>query len=254
MSKKLVTCLWDIETNMNIVGSFSLYPESINYENILQEWYIITGCWKFLGESKIYSTSVLDDNKRFKKDHTDDYYVVKTLRDMLEGVDILIHHFGDKFDIKKLNSRLIFHKLKPLPKILTVDTVKEVRKIAAFNSNKLDYLGIHLNGEGKIQTEKGLWLKVLMGDQKAIKDMVTYCKGDVKRLEDLYLRLLPYMKSHPNVATPDTCNCPKCNSNKTAKDGIRMRATGIRCQTYRCNDCGANFSDNKNLIKPLSKV
>jgi hypothetical protein len=254
MAKNLKICFWDIETNMNIVGSFSLYPESINYEAILQEWYIITGCWMFLGESKVYSTSVLDDPKRFKKDHTDDYHVVKTLRDMLEDVDILVHHFGDRFDIKKLNARLIYHKLKPLPKLLTVDTVKEVKKIAAFNSNKLDYLGKHLNGEGKIQTEKGLWLKVLKGDKRAIQDMVKYCIGDVKRLKDLYLRLLPYMKSHPNVATPDTHNCPKCNSNNVKKDGTRIRQTGVRYQSFRCNDCGSSFTDTKNGIKPLSKI
>lgn len=247
-------CVWDVETNMNIVGSFTLYPESINYENILQEWYIITGCWKFLGQSKIHSISVLDDAKRFTKNHTDDYHVVKALRDMLEDVDVLIHHNGDKFDLKKLNARLIYHKLPPLPKILTVDTLKEVRKIAAFNCNRLDYLCKHLSGQGKIETEKGLWLKVLSGDQKATKNMITYCKGDVERLEELYLRLRPYMKSHPNVATPETCNCPKCNSNKTKKNGLKIRQTGYRYQQYQCQNCGCNFSDTKNLIKPLSKV
>lgn len=247
-------CVWDIETNFNIVGSFSLYPESINYENILQEWYIICGCWKFLNESETYSVSVVDDPKRFKKDHTDDFHVIKTLRDMLEDVDVLVHHFGDRFDIKKLNARIIYHDLPPLPKLLTVDTVKEVKKIAAFNSNKLDYLSKHLNGEGKIQTERGLWLKVLKGDPKAVQDMVDYCVVDVKRLEELYLRLLPYMKSHPIISTPDTCNCPKCNSEKTIKDGIRLRASGARYQTYKCKDCGANFADTKTLVKPLTKL
>jgi len=246
--------IWDIETNFNIVGSFSLYPESINYDNILQEWYIICGCWKILNEPETHSVSVIDDPKRFKKDHTDDYHVVKTLREMLEDVDVLVHHFGDRFDIKKLNSRLIYHKLPPLPKILTVDTVKEVKKIAAFNSNKLDYLSKHLNGEGKLPTEKGLWLKVLMGDKQAVQDMVDYCVVDVKRLEDLYLRLLPYMKSHPVVSEPDTMNCPKCNSKSTVKDGVRLRATGARYQAYKCKDCGANFSDTKTLVRPQTKL
>lgn len=239
---------------MNIVGSFSLYPESIGYQNILQEWYIITGCWKFLHEKRVYSTSVIDDPERFKKNHTDDYHVVKTLRDMLEDVDILIHHYGDAFDLKKFNARLIYHSLPPLPKILTIDTVKEAKRIASFTSNKLDYLGLFLNGVGKIQTEPGLWLKVLMGDKKAVRDMTTYCKGDVERLEDLYLRLLPYMTRHPNVATPDTCNCPKCNSKNTVKDGTRLRASGARYQTFKCKDCGANFADTKTLVKPLSKL
>jgi predicted RNA-binding Zn-ribbon protein involved in translation (DUF1610 family) len=254
MGKNLRICLWDIETNMNIVGSFSLYPESINYENILHEWYIITGCWKILGEDKVYSSSVVDDPQRFKKDHTDDYHVVKTLRDMLEDVDILIHHNGDKFDLKKFNSRLIFHKLPPLPKILTIDTLKEVKKVAAFNSNRLDYLCLHLIGEGKKSTEKGLWLRVLAGNRAAVREMVAYCKVDVQRLEDLYNRLKPYMKTHPNLATPDTHNCPKCNSNRTIKRCIKMRASGLRYQQYQCKDCGGYFLDRQALNKPLSTV
>lgn len=254
MSKNLRIGFMDIETNMNIVGTFSLYPESINYENILQEWYIIAACWNILGEDTVYSTSVIDDPKRFKKDHTDDYHVVKTLRDALSEIDVLVGHNIKKFDIKKFNARLIFHKLPPLPNLLFVDTLTEIKKIAAYNSHRLDYLGKHLLGKGKIQTEKGLWLKVLAGNRQAVRDMVTYCKGDVVVLKELYLLLLPYMKSHPNIATPDTCNCPKCNHNKATKRTVKVRASGLRFQQYQCKNCGSYFLDKKALNKPLSSV
>lgn len=254
MSKNLNVVIWDIETSHSLMAVFGLYPEAIPYESILQEWYIITACWKTLDGKKIYTTSVTDDKERFQANHTDDYHVVKTLRDMLEDVDVLIHHNGDRFDLKKLTSRLIYHNLPPLPKLLTIDTLKEVRKIAAFTSNKLDYLSQHLNGQGKIHTEKGLWLKVLAGDPDAVRKMAEYCRGDVQVLEDLYIRIRPYLKIHPNLATPDTHNCPKCNSNNVVKDGTRLRASGARFQTYKCKDCGANYADTKTLVKPLSKV
>ena len=252
--KDLTVVLWDIETSMSIVGSFSLYPESINHENILEDWYIICACWKYLNRPKIHGVSGLDDLKRFKKNVKDDFHVVKTLRDMLEDVDILIGHNSDKFDIKKFNSRLIYHNLPPLPKILTVDTLKEVRKIASFTSNRLDYLGKHLCGEGKADTSRGLWLRAMMGDKKAIEEMVKYNKVDVKVLEDVYLKLRRYMKSHPNLAEPLTTNCPKCGSDDVKKHDVKMRASGVRYQQYQCKNCCGYFSDTKSLDKPNSKV
>jgi DNA-directed RNA polymerase subunit M/transcription elongation factor TFIIS len=254
MAKTPRVVLWDLETSPMVVATYSLYPDSIPHENIIDDWYIICAAWKEVGKDKTYAVSVLDDPKRFKKNVKDDYYVVKTLRDMLEDVDILVAHNNKAFDWRKYQARLIYHKLPPLPKILLVDTLKEVKSVSAFSSNRLDYLCKRLNGEGKIETSKGLWMRVMEGNVKAIKEMVKYNKGDITCLEELYMILRPYMKSHPNMATPDTCNCPKCNSNKVVKDGIRMRSTGARYQVYKCNGCGGNFTDTKNLVKPLSKV
>ena len=36
--------------------------------------------------------------------------------------------------------------------------------------------------------------------------------------------------------------CPKCNSIKTAKNGLKILASGNRSQEFKCNDCGRYFS------------
>jgi hypothetical protein len=254
MSKNPKIVLWDVEISGIVATTWNLYPESISHENMIEDWFMISVAWKELGKKKIEAVSVLDDPKRFAKNHKDDYYVVKQVRDMLDDVDILIAHNNDRFDLKAFNGRLIYHQLPPLPKILSVDTLKEAKKVAKFTSNRLDFLAKIFSGEGKMHTPPGTWLKAMNGDVDAINLMVKYNKVDIRALEDVYLRLLPYMKSHPNIATPDTCNCPKCNSNKTVRDGTRMRSTGARFQTYRCGDCGASFTDTKTLVKPLSKI
>jgi DNA-directed RNA polymerase subunit RPC12/RpoP len=247
--------LYDLETLPMITATFSLYPDSIGHDNILSDWSIISACWKELNDPTIHSSSIIDDPEAFKADVNNDYIVVKTLRDAFEDADIIIGHNSKKFDTKKLNARLIFWGLAPLPSGLQqVDTLLEVRKVAAFSSNRLDYLGKHLLGEGKMETSKGLWLRVLKGDKTAVEEMVVYNKEDVRLLEDLYLKLLPYIKSHPNISDPDTNNCPKCNSTKIVKDGVRLRASGARYQSYKCNDCGSNFSDTKTLVKPVNKL
>jgi len=103
--------IYDIETSLALMATFGLKVDYIPHENIIQDWYIICGCWKTLGEKKINSVSVMDDMDRFKNSPIDDFHVVKTLRDMIASYDIIVHHNGDRFDIKKINARLIYHLL-----------------------------------------------------------------------------------------------------------------------------------------------
>lgn len=232
--------LWDIETSGIVATTWNLYPESIHHSNMLHDWFIISGAWKELGSSKTHAVSLLDDSKRFNKDHTDDYYVVKALRDMLEGVDILIHHNGDRFDCKAFNARLIYHRLPPLPKLVTVDTLKEVKKIAKFTSNRLDFLGKIFTGQGKEETPPGTWLKAMSGDKTAIKNMVRYNKVDVTKLEEIYLRLRPYIVKHPNIAVlkgGQKHECPKCGSSDVFKHSVAATTSGTLTQRMGCKDC-----------------
>lgn len=239
-SPKIV--LWDIEVSGIVATTWNLYPESISHENMLQDWFMICAAWKELGKSKIETVSIVDDKQRFKKDNTDDYHVIKQLRAMLEDVDILIHHNGDKFDMKMFTSRLIYHKLPPLPKLVTIDTLKEVKKIAKFTSHRLDFLGKVLCGQGKKSTPSGTWLKCMKGDEKALKLMLDYNKVDVVVLEKVYNALSPYFTSsvHVGVITGRTSeSCSRCGSTKLQKRGFLISSTGTKKQRCQCQSCGA---------------
>lgn len=239
MSKEAKILLYDIETLPMTTATFSLYPDSIQHDNILTDWSIISGAWKWLNKKTIYSSSILDDPKAFKKDVNNDLVVVKRLREIFQDVDILIGHNSKRFDTKKFNARLIYHGLEPLPSgIIQLDTLTEVRKVAAFSSNRLDYLGKHLLGDGKMETSRGLWLRVLKGDKKAVEEMLVYNKHDVKVLEDIYLRLRPYIKNHPTVSPEDKqYTCPKCGSDDLTQAKIRYTAAGVKKAQKQCNQC-----------------
>jgi DNA polymerase elongation subunit (family B) len=227
--------IWDIETSFMVVNTWNLYPNYISPDAIVSDWSIICGAWKVLGEKKIHAVAIETPG--------DDKEVVIALRDALVGADIIVHHNGDKFDLKKLNTRLLFHKLDPLPPIPTIDTLKEVRKVAAFSSNKLDYIAKVLLGKGKIHVDYSLWLQVMRGSKKALKEMVAYNKVDVEVLEEVYERIKPFMKSHPHVGKmqgkPAPCSCRVCGSVKLKKNGIRITAAGAKRQEYQCGSCGA---------------
>jgi len=243
MSKPRI-CFFDVETSKMLARIFSLRADYVHHSNIVKDWYIICAAWKIGNKVDAVAMNKVGDDKN----------VCKTLRNVLAGVDVIIGHNSDRFDIKKLNTRLIYHGIDPLPKIPTVDTLKEVRKIAAFTSNRLDYLHKFLGGKGKMSTPSGLWDQVMDGDKQALKDMVAYNKNDVVILEDVYKRLLPYMKSHPNIAMPNTENCPKCGSDHTVKAKPRITASGIRYQQHQCKNCGGYFQSGSPIEKPLSKV
>jgi DNA polymerase elongation subunit (family B) len=233
MTKPKIVLL-DTETSPVIVTTFSLYPESINHNNILQDWYIICACWKELGSKTVSSSQA--------KKPGDDKQVCKDLAKAITDADIIVAHNGKKFDIKKLNARLIYHGLDPIPQVPMVDTLLEVKKVAQFTSHRLDYLGKHLLGEGKVQTSEGLWLRALKGDKKAIKEMVKYCIGDVNVLEKLYNRLKPYFKTHPHagiLSNMGIMSCPKCGSAKTQKRGVAITTSGVKYQRLQCQDCGS---------------
>lgn len=93
----------------------------------------------------------------FNRSPSNDYDLCKE-REIPVTADDLFHHNGSDFDLKKYNSRLIYHSHGPLPPILCIDRLKEARKIAKFSSNRLDYLGTHLGLRAKIETgSQELW-------------------------------------------------------------------------------------------------
>src|SRR5688572_26358027 len=98
--------LWDIETSPIKAYTWDLFPNYLAHNNIIEDWRILCVAWKELGKSKVESVSCFDAGEK-----NSDYNVVKKIRQVLDDVDILIHHHGDKFDLKKLNARLAYWRL-----------------------------------------------------------------------------------------------------------------------------------------------
>lgn len=235
MLKSPKIIIWDCETSPITVTAWGIYTQFISHDNIQKDWFMISAAWKELGKSKVHSVQI---DKPY-----DDYKVVKTVRDVLATADIIIGQNLDKFDMRKLNARMIFHGIEPLPPTPTIDTKKEAKKIAAFTSNKLDYLGKHLLGAGKVHVDYELWLKVLNGNKTALREMVAYNKVDVIRNEEVYLKLKPYMKNHPHVGVLNghskNHSCPNCGSLHLKRNGTRPTKAGVLKQEVQCLDCGS---------------
>lgn len=241
MKNDLRVIFFDEETSLIEYAGFSLWQDSIPISNVIRDWHIICVGYKLLGEKKTHLISVLQDPKRFKKDFNDDFYVVSELRKVLASADILVAHNGLRFDIKKFNARLIYHNLEPLPPIKFIDTLKEIKKIADITSNKLDYLGTFLKIGNKIHTGANLWMRVLRGEESAIKKMGVYCKNDVVLLEKVYLRIRKYIKSSP-VNLYKLPQCPFCKMSSLYKKTHKVNAKGKISTQYQCKFCGKHIT------------
>ena len=205
---------WDIETSLQPVAVFQLANNDwIDPSNILAERYVICASWLLEGETRVHSVSVLDDPKRYAKNPHDDFHVIKKLHEVLSNVDCLIHHNGDSFDKRYVETRMLVHGFPALPPTTTIDTYKVAKSRLMLNSNKLAYIGELLKVGKKVDTTPGLWMRVLNGERQAVREMVMYNRGDVTLLRDVFMKLRPYVSNHLNRELFGKTGCPRCGSN-----------------------------------------
>lgn len=237
--KKWVTprrLLLDLETSPDVVYSWRIGSKVyISPENIVQERAIICIGYKWQGEKRTHCLTW---------DKGDDKAMLEKFIPILESADEVVAHFGDRFDMPWLRARAAFHGIPVSPYIKTVDTKAQSARLFYFNSNKLDYLGQFLGLGQKIETDYKLWKRVMAGERAALREMVSYCKEDVRLLERVYLRLESYNKpkTHQGVTRGGIkSDCPQCGSVDTMRIGMKVTGAGTRRPRMKCRRCGSDF-------------
>lgn len=227
--------LLDIETMATLAWVWAAYDTNII--DVYQHEYILSFAYKFIGDEKVQVLGLDDFNEKtaFPAARNDKALLVK-LREIISQADIIVAHNGQAFDMQKINGRLMVHQLPPLPPYRTFDTLLELRKNARFISNKLDHIADEMGIGRKLSHEGfGLWLGCAQGDPQAWKKMKAYNRHDVELLEELYYRLRPYSKKHPNVAH-SLGRCRKCGSQNLKREGFVYTNFRRKPREY-CFDC-----------------
>lgn len=230
----------DLETAPSLGYYFELYKEG-NIVSNKEPWYMLCFSYKWFDDNRVHSEALIDYNFSPKK--PDDWPIVEKLWHLFNKADIICAHNGDKFDIRKANARFVIHGLHPPSPYKQMDTKKIAKRYFGFESNKLDDLGKQLGLGRKLKTGGfDLWLDCMAGDRKAWKKMVEYNKQDVVLLEQVYLRLRGYHRTHPNISffTRNSGECTVCRSKNIKKDGIEYYR-GAVAQRYQCRDCGKHY-------------
>lgn len=176
---------FDIETSPNMVFSWRIGSKvNLSPDDIIKERAIICICWKWADSQEVHS---LQWNKG------DDKEMLQKFAKVIDSADIVIGQNSDKFDIKWLRARCIYHSIPISPKFQSLDTLKMAKAGFYFNSNKLNYMGQFLGVGEKIKTEYDLWKNIVLSNcQTSMKKMIFYCQEDVRLLERVYNKLKEY--------------------------------------------------------------
>jgi uncharacterized protein YprB with RNaseH-like and TPR domain len=229
---------FDIETSPNICYSWRIgYKISLGFENIIDERKIICISYKWEGSDKIHSLT-------WDKDLCDRQMLIDFI-EVANQADELIAHNGDRFDIKWIRTRCIYHRIPMFPNYRTLDTLKKAKSGFNFNSNRLDYIAQFLGVGAKVKHSGfDMWKGVMKGDKEALKEMVNYCEGDIIVLEDVFLTMQNYIKpnTHNGVLNNNfKYSCPTCGSEHTTLVKNNVTAMGTIKRLMSCNDCDYHY-------------
>jgi len=241
--------LLDIETAPTSAYVWQLYDT--NAIAVIKDWYVLCYAWKWL-DGKKTQVKALPDYSSYSKDREDDSKLMSDLWKIIDEADIIVAHNGDRFDLPKINARFIIHGLTPPSSYKTVDTLKICRNKFKFDSNKLNDVAKQLGIGSKLaHTGFDLWKGCMAGDLASWNLMKRYNAKDVDLLEEVYLRVRPWARTHPNanIFTRENA-CRLCQSYNLLKRGFNYTTTGKK-QAYQCKDCGAWSSGVNKLINKL---
>lgn len=239
--------IFDLETAPMQAYVWGRWKQNISLDATISEWFII--CWS---AKWLYSNEVMGDVLTPEEAiNEDDYRITKSLYELINEADVVVAHNGNRADIPWMNTRFIIHGFNPPKPYFSIDTCLVARKQFNFSSNKLDALATYFGLDNKIDTSFGLWKDCLKGEEDALEYMLEYNKMDVKILEEVYLKLRPWIKNHPNISNllSSSHTCPLCGENHLKEIKGEYYYTNVnRYKLYRCAACGG-ISRGRETIK-----
>lgn len=238
---------FDIETAPMSGYMWRPKTEYVPHNQRIEDSFMLTWAAKWWGQKKMLSDWLPPAEVQAR----DDSSLVESLADLVREADIVVAHNARRFDVPRLNGRLLVLGLEPLSPFRVIDTLEISRRSFDLPYYRLDYMAQILLGEGKIDTDFDLWRNVMAGDPKAMAEMVKYNRKDVLLLEGVFEKILPYAKGLPrmvNAIVDGEFACPFCGSHDLMKRGFQDTNAGTY-QTWQCNIC-KRYSRERTGLRP----
>lgn len=223
-----------------------------NKKGLPKDWSILTYAAKWMFSDEIYSGMVSLEEAMER----DDFSIMKNLWGLFEESDIIVAHNGDRFDIRRCNYRFAINNYGPPSPFQSIDTMKVAMKAWSVPSYKLDYLNRDFGLQRKTDTDFELWERCVSGDQSGLDEMLDYNKNDIFALEELYLKVRPWIRV-PGInlsmyVDNDKPYCPNCLSAEIKTLSKPYRTPAGEYEAYRCMKCGT-IMRNRYTSKTLSE-
>lgn len=241
----------DVECSSTVSYTFSRFKAFISPIQVIQEPYLLTFAGKWLNQDTVFSYK-LTDYPLFQTDYKSDYELVKDIWNLLDQCDIFIAHNAN-FDKGWMNARFALYGLNPPSPYKVIDTLKQLRQHFTLPANSLAAACQYFNLKNQKLDNSGfeLWRRCMEGHVEAFDEMETYNIGDILALEELYLKILPWIKDHPNLALyykDAKPRCVKCGSEDLVLDPSHTVFTAIsEFELYKCSCCGSHNRARTNI-------
>ncbi len=220
----------------------------VNPDMVVQpEKFILSWAAKWSDGTKILSQVLTPTEAKAENDSR----IVEGLAKLVRKADYVVAHNGNKFDLKRLNTRVLLNGSQPLGSVQTIDTLLVARQSFDFASNRLNFIAKLLGLGEKRSTNLELWKRCVRGQAGALKEMQAYNKTDTILLESVFRAMAPYAKKIPRLVDAAEWRqemCTHCGDprEKTAKTPRHKRDgehhTGVSTfPKYRCSECGRNY-------------
>lgn len=189
-----------------------------------------------------------------------DFYLVQELKKLIDESDIQVAHFGSKFDIKFLQSRLLVHGLHMADskwKTFFDTCITAWKKFKIGGKLKVIARALGCDNQ-KDELPLSVWQRShCVGYEPyfsdAVLEMAEYCKQDTRTLFDIAQPMFPYAKHLPSyqaITGKEGFYCPSvnCGSENLEFAGVDPTKSGAYFQ-YRCKDCGTIFRTTQEIRK-----
>lgn len=238
---------FDIETSPMQVFAWALFDQNIPLNQIKKDWFVLSWSAKWAHQDKVIYQDLRQGKKSFSAKN--EKKLLQGIWKLLDEADIVVSQNGIKFDSKKLNTRFIFHKMKPPSSYKHFDTLKTAKKHFAFTSNKLEYLAEFLNVPFKKLKHKkfpgfDLWNECLLNNNEAWKEMELYNRNDTLTLIGVYHALSPWEPGIFDVQSYTGVLECKCGSKNYIKYGYAYTGK-TKYQRLKCKNCGSETRGEK---------
>lgn len=235
---------FDLELSKSIFWAWGTGKQYLGYHQLLEPQKIISFHWNWEGSDKI-------NHVHWGLNKQCDKSVVKEIAKQFNKADEIIAHNGDKFDMKKLFGRAMFHKIELRPKYITRDTMKMVKSCASLPSYSLKFLCKHFDLPLKLDSGgSATWDEVQFKKSKeALDHLLYYGDGDIISLKALFYYIESYVPHKVNYAVlrgGERYECPNCGKLPHYKS-MYTTAAGTIQHWMQCSDrkeCKTQFKIN----------
>jgi hypothetical protein len=237
--------LIDVETSPMVAFVWQRWKANISQEQLIRESNILTYTAKWLGSTQAII------NAAEATDTTNDYDMVKEMRDLLDECDIVVAFNGIRFDVPVINARILYHGLAQPSPYKIIDPMTIAKKQFRFSSNSMDAIAAYFNLDRKLKHAGfSLWKRAVAGEQEAIDEMLEYNIQDVVILEQVYLKLRPWSTTLPSLAVIKEENCCPCCGSTDIKPTDKFHITNVsKYPLFVCDSCGKFHRSRVNVLK-----